>query len=190
MSSVKPVSDRPRSQQTHARVLDSTRHLMETVEFDRITVEKIASHSGVSTATIYKHWPSKFAVIAEAFGRQATERVPVVRTDDPVKDLVEFAVASMTYHGLSNGRRFVQLLSACAVEPGGAAYLHEYFLDPRRQALRPLWDTAVAAGRVRDLDFDLALDVLFGATVFRMLRGQDDSGIRATVEASLAGLLR
>ncbi|WP_300681919.1 TetR/AcrR family transcriptional regulator [Nocardioides sp.] len=188
---LKPVSDRPRSQNAHTQVLIATSELLDTIEFDKITVERIAARSGVSTATIYKHWPSKLAIVAEAFGRTTASNVPIEVSADPRHDLVTFAVASMTYHGLPSSRVFVQLIAACAVEPSGAAYLAEYYLGPRRDSIRPLWNAAVEAGAVRDdLDFDLAMDVLFGASVFRLMRGCDDTLTRAAVEASLAGLLR
>lgn len=185
-----PISSSPRSIRTHAKVISSTQELLAGEPFAAVTTERIAAHSGVSTATLYKHWPSKTAIIAEAFGRTADAEVPVANSDDPRSDLIEFAVRSMTFHSSPGQRVLVELLAACAVEPHGAAYLQEYYLGPRRSLIRPVWRRAVEAGAVRsDIDVELALDVLFGAALFRLLRGADDGELRLTLEVSMQGLL-
>lgn len=185
-----PVSSSPRSQRTHAKVVQSTQELLRTEPFAHVTTERIAAHSGVSTATLYKHWPSKTAIVAEAFGRTAAAEVPVLSSGNPGEDLVDFAVRSMTFHSLPERRVLVELLASCALEASGAPYLQEYYLGPRRNTIRPLWDEAVEAGVVRrDVDLDLALDVLFGPAVFRLMRGCDADELRGVVETSMSGLL-
>lgn len=187
---IMPVSDRPRSQRTHTAVIESTAALLKSSGFSGVTIDRIAAHSGVSTASIYKHWPSKTAVIAEAFGKTAEAALPVYQTGNPVEDLIECAVAAVAFHGTPAQWVFVELLAACAVEPSGAAYLQEYYLGPRRDAIRPLWEAAVEAGAVRDdVDSDTALDTIFGAAVFRLMRRIEDDDLRGTIELSIVGLL-
>lgn len=187
------VSDRPRAQHAHQRVLAATARLLREGEVAHLTIERIAEASGVSTATIYKHWPSKTAVAAEAFGRAAGEALPVPAGEDALADLLEFTVNAVVYFGSPSNNVFTQLLAACAREPSGATYFRTYYLTPRRDLLRPLWDRARADGLVRtDTDADTAFDVLFGAAVFRMLsRGEDlnPDVAREIVRVSLGGLL-
>lgn len=187
------ISDRPRAQHAHRTVLAATARLLREAGVAQLTIERIAEASGVSTATIYKHWPSKTAVAAEAFGRAAADGIPMRAGDDAVDDLLEFAVDAVVFFGSPSNNVFTQLLAACAHEPCGATYFRTYYLAPRRERLRPLWDRACAEGLVRDdIDIDSAFDVLFGAAVFRMLSSGADlppETARELVRASLRGLL-
>lgn len=187
------VSDRPRAQHAHQRVLAATAQLLREGEVAHLTIERIAEASGVSTATIYKHWPSKTAVAAEAFGHAAGEALPLPAGTDALADLLEFTVNAVVYFGSPSNNVFTQLLAACASEPSGATYFRTFYLTPRRDLLRPLWDRARAAGLVRtDTDADTAFDVLFGAAVFRMLSSGEDLNpdvAREIVRTSLGGLL-
>lgn len=188
-----PVSNRPRSQKKHQLILDAANELLRETGFAGVTIERLAARSGVSTATIYKHWPSKNAIVAEAFGRTATEALQIPGGGEPLDDLVDFAVASLTFHSIDSGRVFFQLLAACSMEPSGALYFQEYYLGPRRKTMIPLFERAVGAGAIRDdIDINVAMDVIFGAAVFRLMRDTtelDPETIRKTIELSVNGLL-
>lgn len=188
-----PVSTNPRSQRTHQQVLDSTNELLGEFGFAGVTIERLSSRSKVSTATIYKHWPSKNAIVAEAFGRTANETLKIPRDGDPLEDLLDFAVTSLTFHNVDSGRIFFQLLAACSMEPSGARYFHEYYMGPRRETMLPLFQRAMDAGDiVSTVDMNTAMDIIFGAVIFRLMRDStplDAAGIRTIIELSLKGLL-
>lgn len=188
-----PISTRPRSQKTHQVVLDTTNELLTESGFPGVTIEKLAARSGVSTATIYKHWPSKNAIVAEAFGRTANETLKIPSGGDPLEDLVDFAVTSLTFHSVESGRVFFQLLAACSMEPSGARYFHEYYMGPRRETMLPLFTRAMDAGEITaDVDMNTAMDIIFGAVIFRLMRDStplDAAGIRTIIELSVKGLL-
>lgn len=188
-----PISSHPRSQKTHQAVLDAANDLLREAGFAGVTIERLAARSGVSTASIYKHWPSKNAIVAEAFGRMATAALPVPAGGEPLADLIDFAVASLTFHSIESGRVFFQLLAACSMEPSGARYFQEYYLGPRRETMLPLFIRAIDAGELREgVDLNVAMDVIFGAAVFRLMRDAaelDEATIRRTIELSVSGLL-
>lgn len=188
-----PVSSRPRSQQTHQKVLDSVNALLRDVGFSKISIERLAEHSGVSTATIYKHWPSKNAAIAEAFGQVAERSIVISTKGSPLENLVDSAVNSLSFHSIASGRVFFQLLAACSMEPHGAAYFQEYYLGPRRESLKPLFQAAIDSGDLHPtIDIDMANDVLFGPAVFRLMRDAEvitAPMLRETISWSVRGLL-
>lgn len=188
-----PVSTRPRSQQTHQAVLDAANELLLEAGFLGVTIERLAARSGVSTATIYKHWPSKNAIVAEAFGRTATAALTIPEGVDPLADLIDFAVSSLSFHSIESGRVFFQLLAVCSMEPSGALYFQEYYLGPRRETMLPLFARAIDAGAIMaDVDINVAIDVIFGAAVFRLMRDTselDQATLRNTIELSFNGLL-
>src|SRR5260370_30578862 len=57
---------RPRSEAARAAVLRAASELANEVGLRSMTTDEIARRSGVSKATIYKWWPSKYAVAADA----------------------------------------------------------------------------------------------------------------------------
>ncbi|MEK8173853.1 TetR/AcrR family transcriptional regulator [Streptomyces sp. M19] len=124
---------RPRSERAHDAVLAATTALMREDGVAAVTIDRVSGRSGVSTATIYKHWPCKAAIMAEAFGRDADEAVAFTDTGHPVEDLITFATGLLTYYTSPEGALFGQLLATCATEPQAAPYFHEFFLTPRRR---------------------------------------------------------
>lgn len=189
---IRPFSDRPRSQKAHLAVLTTTDRLLCEVGFADLTIDKIATLSRVSTATIYQHWPTKTAIVAEAFGRAANAAIPCPQGLDPLEDLIDVFVAATAGHSISGDQIIVQLLAACSIEPNGALYLQEYYLRPLCDKLRPLWVRAMEAGFfAENPDFELVVDVIFGAAVFRLMRGKattDADSMRPTIDLAVRRL--
>ncbi len=188
-----PVSTRPRSVATHQKVLTATAELLREVGFRGISVERISEHSGVSSATLYKHWPTKNAIVAEAFGRVASEALQFPVDGDPLANLINCTVESLTFHSVQSGRVFFQLLAACSLEPQSAAYIDQFYMAPRREALKPLFARALASGQLAPgLNIEMAMDVVYGAAIFRLMRDADNVAvvdIEETVRWSVRGLL-
>jgi len=62
-----PSGAPPASEQARAAVLHATSELMGEVGLRSMTTEDIAGRNGVSKATIYKWWPTKYAAAVDAF---------------------------------------------------------------------------------------------------------------------------
>lgn len=60
---------RPRSRRAHDKVLDAAVELIAERGLEKTSIDAIAAASGVSKATIYKHWSSKDAMCLEAIAR-------------------------------------------------------------------------------------------------------------------------
>jgi len=157
------------------------------------TVDAISARSGVSKATIYKHWPNRTAVAAEAFGLRMADAIPLPDTGNARDDLAEqVRRVSAFYAGLA-GRVFAQLLAATVADPEAAPYFRQFFLDGRRQAIAVLWDRALSRGEVRSsVSAETAIDLLFGPLIFRLLSGHAPLTVveaDAISTAALGGLL-
>ena len=187
----RPVS--PRSLRVHEAALAAARELLAEGGLPAATVDAIAERSGVSKATLYKHWPSRTAVAAEAFGRDMAEAVPLPDTGSTLGDLTEQMVRVSAFYSTDEGLVFSQLLAACVTDAGAAAYFRAFFLAGRRNAVAILWQRGVERGDVNPaVDAETATDLLFGPLVFRLLSGHqplDDSSARTLAEAALHGLL-
>ena len=59
---------RPRSSRAHDQVLDSAIELFADRGIDGTSIDSIAAQSGVSKATIYKHWTDKNALAWKRWG--------------------------------------------------------------------------------------------------------------------------
>jgi AcrR family transcriptional regulator len=191
MSAV-PVPRR-RSVRAHEAVLSATRELLAGGGLPAATVDAISARSGVSKATIYKHWPSRTAVAAEAFGVEMATAVALPDTGSARGDLTEQVRRVSRFYASSAGTVFAQLLAACVVDPEGARFFREFFLAGRREAIATLWRRALDRGEVDvEIDVEVATDVLFGPLIFRLLSGHaplNESEAEAIAAAALHGLL-
>ena len=184
---------KPRSIRVHEAAVDATRALLREGGLPAATIDAISARSGVSKATLYKHWPSRTAVAAEAFGRDMADAVPLPDTGTTEGDLVEQVRLVSRFYASPEGTVFSQLLAASVTDPGGAAYFRAWFLASRRAAVRTLWERGLARGDVRtEVDVDTATDLLFGPLVFRLMTGHlplTDDAAEAVARAALHGLL-
>ena len=72
---------RPRDPRAHAAILSAVRDLLASVGYERLTIEAVAVRAGVGKQTVYRWWPAKSALVAEAalanyVGTPTTEKAP------------------------------------------------------------------------------------------------------------------
>ena len=87
---------RPRSALAHKKVVDAAVELFSERGIDATSMDAIAEASGVSKATIYKHWPDKDSLCLEAMGylHGLDEDPPIFDSGDYRADLI----AQLQYH--------------------------------------------------------------------------------------------
>ncbi|MEU2245299.1 TetR/AcrR family transcriptional regulator [Streptomyces sp. NPDC019224] len=158
-----------RSESSRRATLQAALDLCTERGYGRVTVEAIAARAGVSKKTIYRWWPSKSAVLLEAFTETLVSATPFVDTGDIAKDLRTHLTGAV---------------NVLAVPPYGPAYagiLSELHHDDRlaetvrTQLIDPRFDEAV--GRLRsaqeqgqlppDADLHLAVEMLYGPLYYR-----------------------
>ena len=71
-----PKTPDPRVSRTRAAVREAVRDLFETEGAASLTHHRVAKHSGVGRATIYRHWPDTVDLLSEAL---ATIDEPLLR---------------------------------------------------------------------------------------------------------------
>ena len=182
-----------RSDRIHRAILTATAELLDEAGFPGTTMDAVAARSGASKATLYKHWPSRTAIAAEAFGEMMARALPLPDTGDTAGDLIEQVVRVSAFYASDRGRVFAQLLAACVDDPTGAAYFRRYFLDGRRVAIDTLWQRGIER---RDVNPDLAIadviDILFGPLIFRRMTGHyalTEEHARRLAETAVPALL-
>lgn len=176
---------RPVSLRSRQAVLTTAADLLDERGFHGFTVDEVARRSGVSKATIYKHWTGGFDVAVDAYGDRVTGAVPVIGTGDVVRDLTDQIRRLAVFYASPRGRVVAQLLASGIGQPHGPSILREKFFARRRADTAELIEQGKANGQLRpDLDTDLTIDLLFGAIVFRLFNGVEP--VNADAAAGLA----
>jgi AcrR family transcriptional regulator len=126
---------RPRSAATTAAILQSAYTLMATTGLAATTIDAIARHSNVSKMTIYKWWPSREALLIDAFLDQALRAVPLPGTGNPVAQIRRHAATYAEALRGEFGRVQLAVISECISTTGSAEIFYERYLDLRRSKM-------------------------------------------------------
>jgi AcrR family transcriptional regulator len=133
MTEVKPARrGRPRSRETEDAILDSAYRMMATDGLASATIDAVAKHSGVSRMTIYKWWPSREALLIDAFLREAASMLPLTETGDAITRLTRHAAAYVLALNGDFGKVQLAVISECIAGTGSAKIFAERYLSVRR----------------------------------------------------------
>jgi AcrR family transcriptional regulator len=175
-----PANQRPRRPHTGRRrndaareaILDTTLELLRSGGVGGLTIDAIADAAGVGRQTIYRWWPSKGAVVAEAITRHARAIVPARDSGSLAADLTAFLTDSFTGLDDPGTRRVLRRLAAAAQQDEHAAGVLADFTAQRRGALHALLERGRAAGQLpQATDLDMLVDLAYGFLWYRLLVG-------------------
>jgi AcrR family transcriptional regulator len=161
---------RPRSATARATILDATLALLGEVGLDAVSMDAVAARARVSKATIYRRWPSREAMLADAVLR-LSRTVPIPDTGSVHEDLLAIARGLATVLGTPHASRMVSgVIAGAAIDPRLGRALREGFLEERRSTARAVLERGIARGELRpDLDFELAIDLVAAPLYYRCL---------------------
>jgi AcrR family transcriptional regulator len=163
---------RRRNDAAKAAILDATFRLLSGPETEALTIDAIAAEAGVGRQTIYRWWPSKGAVVADALARHARVVVPRRDTGSFTGDLAAFftdSFAGLENEGLAN--RLRQIVAEAQHDEHVARVLTD-FTAVRRAALRALLERGQTAGELAAVaDLDMLVDMAYGVLYYRLLVG-------------------
>jgi len=160
---------RPRSEQARRAILRSTLKLLQRSNFPSLTIEAIATDANVSKATVYRWWPSKGALVVDAFASSTEDELHFPNTGSVYQDM---SLQMVQFLGVlrSRGHIVAALLGAGQSDPELLAAFRERFLRPRREEAYKTLRRAIARGELpENLDLDATLDTLYGAIYMRFL---------------------
>jgi AcrR family transcriptional regulator len=194
MTSLAKRVGRPRCEASHQAILNAAVELLNSAAVHTISIEGIAAKAGVSKQTIYKWWPSKSALVMEAYAGAFTEKNPVPQTGDFEGDLREFTRRVVRTSGKPNVTRVLaELLAEAQRDDSIRRDMRERFIEARRKPWRALIAAGIAAGKAsREVDVELCLDLLFGPVWYRILfrSGKLDEAFADAVSGHLLTALK
>jgi AcrR family transcriptional regulator len=180
---------RPRSERAHEAILDATIDLLVEEGFSRMSIEAVATRAGVGKATIYRRWPSKADLVAEAVACMKHHELHHVDSGRVRDDLVELALqAFKTKDSGEVTELMIKLMSARARHPELQEAFVRHVIEPRRRIVANVLRRGIERGEIRpDIDVELAMDVLMGLVSYRSMVSAGHSA--ALNRTSLEGLI-
>jgi AcrR family transcriptional regulator len=184
----------PRQVKTKERVLAATTRILQRDGYSRLTMERVASESGVAKTTLYRRWPTKAALCMDLYLEVAGRELDIPDEGDIASDLRHIAdsVVHLQTQTVA-GPAFIGLLAESQVNPQSRTAFLAEFAERRRDITRVALKRALQRKEIRaDVDIDLIIDALGGAVTFRLLQGHaplNRKFTRALVELLLHGAL-
>ncbi|MEU5165970.1 TetR/AcrR family transcriptional regulator [Streptomyces mutomycini] len=183
-----------RSERSRRATLDAALELCTEKGYGRVTVEAIAARAGVSKKTIYRWWPSKGAVMLEAFAEAFVGATPFVDTGDIAADLrTHINAAVKVVSTPPYGPAYAGILSEMHHDDDLARAVLEQLVGPRVEAAVGRLRRAQEQGQVpAGADLPLAVEMLYGPVYYRhVLRrpAQDEATVAALVSHVLRSLV-
>jgi AcrR family transcriptional regulator len=165
---------RPRSEQARLAILRSALKLLGENGFSDLTIEAVAEHAGVGKATVYRWWPNKAALIADAFASSTTRKLHFPDTGSVRTDMSQQMRQVIKVFRSRRGRILAAILAAGQSDRGVITAFRERFMMPRRREAYATLRRGIARGELRrNVDMDLLLDSLYGPIYMRFLIRHD-----------------
>jgi AcrR family transcriptional regulator len=184
---------RRRSQRSHDAIVAATQELLLERGYSDLTIEGIAARAGVGKQTIYRWWPSRAALVLEAYlaGEEAVPPPPAGRSvRDDVRALLGWLIAVLAEP--TGGPVVAGLVSDLQHDADLARGFRRHVVPARREAMLAALQRGRARGEIReDADLELAVDALHGAVFYRLLlSGEplDDAFVDRLADQTRAGL--
>jgi AcrR family transcriptional regulator len=162
---------RPKSAQAHKKVLDAAVHLFSERGIDATSMDSIAEVSGVSKATIYKHWQDKDALCLEVMGHLhgLDEEPPVFDSGDLRADLI----AQLQYQPAADRQALREkmtphMIAYASRNRAMGAVWRARVIEPARVALTNILKRGEKRGLLRrGIDPEIGIALLLGPMMYR-----------------------
>src|SRR6202047_2248379 len=165
---------RPRSEHARLAILRSTLKLLGENGFSDLTIEAVAAHASVGKATVYRWWPNKAALIADAFASSTTRKLHFPDTGSVRADMSQQMHQVIKIFNSRRGRIVSAILGGGQSDRDLIAAFRERFLWPRRREAYATLQRGIERGELRrNVDMDLLLDSLYGPIYMRFLIRHD-----------------
>jgi AcrR family transcriptional regulator len=186
-----PSRGRPRDPAADQAILTATLTVVAEQGYTNLALTEVAKRAGVSTATLYRRWPSKAPLVLDAL-RTLILSIALPDIGDTQQDLTVFLTERIQTLSSPLLAQLIPALTAEAQRDRAFAEMFWSLQAPVRLQAFTLFDRGIARGDLPvTLDRDLALDLLLGPVTFRVFVGGaplDPQLAPAIVEALLHGI--
>lgn len=164
-----------RSESSRKAVLDAALELLGdeppgAVSLQKLSIEGIARHAGVSKMTIYRWWQSKAELVIESFLENHIALTPIADSGPAIDALRAHLESLTTVYAGPEGRLVAQLIAECQYDQTTLEIFKKQFWQGRTEAAKSLITRAQDEGAIRDdLTADQVAELLYSPIYFRLL---------------------
>jgi AcrR family transcriptional regulator len=168
---------RPRDPALDTTILTAALDLFIDHGIAGMSIEQVAKRAGVGKPTIYRRWPNKERLVADAIGALVGSDLHWPSRDEihsiPAQELVRRNVAAAARTAADPRFRALvaQIYGSAVTHPLLMQTYWDHYIVPRRTLVIVMLKRAQADGNVApDADLDVLVDMLAGAVTYRVLQ--------------------
>jgi AcrR family transcriptional regulator len=159
-----------RSARNRAAVLDAAIELLAEASYEQLSMENIAARAGVHKTTVYRRWPTKADLVADAIRARSQAAVPLPDTGSLHGDLRAFARAIANNIGSDMGGHMTRTLVAASVTSHEVQARTPAFWTERLAIAAEIIERAKTRDELHDsADANLIIETLIGPLYVRLL---------------------
>ena len=159
-----------RSARVRRAVLNAAAEVLAEVGYDAFGIEEVAARAGVHKTTVYRRWPTKADLVADASRARSRDVVPTPDSGSLLGDLRALARSVARNIGSGQGERITRtMVAAAATSPDAAIGTAEFFAE-RITLAHVIVERAIARGELPEgTDANLVIEALIGPLYVRLL---------------------
>jgi TetR/AcrR family transcriptional regulator of autoinduction and epiphytic fitness len=164
----------PRIERSRQVILRAALDELGEIGHGAFTIESVAKRAGVGKSTIYRHWPDKLALIADAFETLHEESGPDIKSGSPrerveriVRHVADIAVGS-TFSAC-----IPALIDGAERDRDVRAFHHRFQAEARRPLIAVIAEGIAVGDFPAHVDPELAALALLGVIFYRRLMSSE-----------------
>lgn len=154
-------------------ILEAALDMLAETGYDGMTVDMVAARAKAGKATLYRRWPSKAHLVADAVASLAPAHAPLSHVPDTGSlrgDLLALTVADGPSTDERSNRIAAALVSVFTRDPELAAVVQERIIAPQVASIRALLERARDRGEIgQDRDLDLIALTIPAMIAYRLI---------------------
>lgn len=159
-----------RAERVRHAVLAAASELLTEVGYDGMSVDAVAARAGVHKTTVYRRWPTKAELVADAAALHSAAAVPIPDTGTVVGDLQVLAREVVANIGSEAGARRSRSIAAAAATSDQLAEAMHGFWAHRLAVSSEIVERAVQRGELPpSADANLIIETVIGPLWVRLL---------------------
>jgi AcrR family transcriptional regulator len=181
---------RPRSAEADLAIVRAALEVLVEDGYRALTMEKVRERSGVGKATLYRRHGSKEELV-RAVVEHLHQGLPVPEDTGSLQgDFAAVAQSALKTTATRYATSMPRLLAEVAHIPELQEIFYAALVQPRRDTLEAILRRAIERGEIRaDTDVELAIDVLAGPVIYKLIITGGDLEQVATMPARVLELV-
>ncbi|WP_433655236.1 TetR-like C-terminal domain-containing protein [Nocardia sp. CA-128927] len=159
-----------RTARVRHRILEAAAALIAREGIGGLRYDQVAELADVNKASVYRNWPDRTTLIADALATFGADAAPLHDSGDIDADLVDFLETGAAAMTSPQGRAMLSVVASARENPELRAVVDEVF-DRRQATLHDRLRTAIERGELPAVDLSFLGEMLTGPVQLFVTRG-------------------